>query len=211
MEYDIPDLLRRMMTAINGGQVELARRLSIKGEKKVAQSDVSRWLSGSEPKGRNFQRIIALARELGVTTDVRSEDVAASLESGRTQPRTVPIKGYVGASSEAFYYRLADEDFEPVAAPEGAQRDTVALEIRGKSAGIFFEGWLVFYNDVRSPVTEDLIGKPCVVGLADDRVLLKIIQRDGHGGYQLRSNRDDPPIENVEIEWAARVINMRPR
>jgi hypothetical protein len=72
--------------------------------------------------------------------------------------------------------------------------------------------WLVFYDDVRSPVTDDLVGWPCVVGLTDDRILVKKIIRNRRGGYDLLSNSvSDDPIEDAKIEWAALVKFMRPK
>lgn len=208
MEHDIPEMLKKMMEAMGGGQVELAKRLG----GKISQPDVSRWLGGAEPKGGNYQRIISLARELGVLKDdVSSEDVAANLDN--PTERKVKLKGYVGAGSKAHYYAVADEDFTEVPAPAGASDQTVALEIRGKSWGPAMDSWLVFYDDVRSPVTPDQIGYPCVVGLADDRILLKLIRSNGRGGFDLypNSNNADEVIRNAKIEWAAKVIGMRPR
>lgn len=142
--------------------------------------------------------------------DMRSEDVAESLDKTKAMP--VKVKGYVGASSEAIYYRLSDEDFEEVEAPEGSSDQTVAVEIKGKSFGPLMNTWLVFYDDVRSPVTPDLLNQVCVVGLADDRILIKEIRRNGRGGYRLMSNSStDEPIEDAQIEWAAKVKAMRPR
>jgi hypothetical protein len=147
---------------------------------------------------------------LGEEQDVSSEDVAASLDK---QPGpTIKIKGYVGAGAEAHFYALADEDFEEVPAPRGSNDRTIALQIRGKSWGPAMDSWLVFYDDVRSPITPDMIGVPCVVGLADDRILLKVIRNDGRGGYDLHPNSTtDDIIKDAEIEWAAKVIGMRPR
>lgn len=142
--------------------------------------------------------------------DFRSEDVASIL----TEPprkRTVKLKGYVGAGSEAHFYALSDEDFEEVEAPLTASDQTIAVEIKGTSFGPLMDSWIVYYDDVRSPITEDLIGKICVVGLADDRILIKKIVRDGRGGYNLLSNSTEEPILDVEIEWAARVTDMKPR
>jgi hypothetical protein len=207
MEHDIPELLRSMMAAMDGGQVELARRLG----GKISQPDVSRWMGGAEPKGKNFQRIMALAQELGVLkADLSSEDVAASLDKPAEQQ--VKLKGYVGAGSKAHFYAIADEDFTEVPAPAGASDKTIALEIRGKSWGPAMDSWLVFYDDVRSPITDDLIGHPCVVGLADDRILLKLVKSNGRGGFNLHSNSNtEEIISNAKIEWAAKVIGMRPR
>lgn len=209
-EHHVPTLLRKMMDALPGNQTQLAERLSERGKNglKVVQPQVSRWLKGQDPERHNYDRIVAVARALRVIDDVRSEDVAASLPEETR--RTVKLKGYVGASGEAFYYRLADEDLDEVWAPTGASDQAVAVEVRGKSLGPALESWLVFYDDVRSPITEDMLNQLCVVGLADDRLLVKRLERKG-GGIVLVSNNGEPDISGVEIEWAAKVTSMRPR
>lgn len=154
-----------------------------------------------------------LLREVGPETtdaDVRSEDVADSL--GPEQKRMVKVKGYVGAGGRAHYYAVDPGDLGEI---EGTNRDTdntVAVVIIGSSLGKFFEGWHVLYDDVRSPVTDDLIGELCVVGLADDRILIKKIQRAGKGRFDLISNAEnEPPIRGVKLEWAALVTDLRRR
>jgi hypothetical protein len=206
MQVHIPTLLKKMMEIVPGGQVGLSKRLG----KKYTQPQVSRWLAGQEPLKSAYERILVVARELGVLNDVRSEDVAAMLESA--PGRMVKIKGYVGAGAQAHYYALSDEEYEEVEPPAGASDQTVAVEIKGKSFGPLLDSWLVFYDDVRSPVTDDLLGRVCVVGLADDRILIKEIKRERDGSYSLLSNTNsDEPIRNAEIEWAAKVTNIRPR
>lgn len=142
--------------------------------------------------------------------DLRSEDVAAGLFSPPLR-KTVKLKGYVGAGSEAHFYKVADEDFEEVPAPRNVTDKTVAVQIRGKSWGPVMDTWLVFYDDVRSPVDPSMYGKPCIVGLSDDRILLKKIVKKPNGLFRLESNSDEPPIEDAEIEWAALVTSMEPR
>lgn len=207
MAHDIPTVLRKMMEVIPGKQTGLAARLSTR-KLKVVQPQISRWLKGQEPERQNYDRIVEVASEIGVLGDVRSEDVAAAMPN--TPSRTVKLKGYVGASGEAFYYRLADEDLEEVPAPENVNDQTVAVEVRGKSLGAAFESWLVYYDDVRSPITADLHNHLCVVGLADDRLLVKRLERR-RGKFVLISNNGEPDIEDAEIEWAAKVTSMRPR
>lgn len=210
MAHDVPDLLRKMMDALPGNQTQLAARLSTR-KLKVPQPQVSRWLRGQEPERIPYDRIVEVAYELGVLRDVRSEDVAHELPDADESPK-VQIKGYVGAGGETHFYRLADEDYEEVPAPAGATERTVAVEIKGQSWGPLMNTWLVFYDDVRSPVTEDLFGHPCVVGLADDRILIKVIRPNGNGNYRLVSNNpNEPDIEDAEVEWAAKVTSMRPR
>lgn len=129
---------------------------------------------------------------------------------GRDTRQAVPLVGYVGAGAEAHFYATADDPREMIDAPDGATENTVAVEIHGESLGPLFDRWIVFYDEVRSPVTPDLIGRLCVVGLIDDRVLVKKIQRSRGGSYILLSNTEAPMVD-VEIAWAAKVLNMVPR
>lgn len=209
MQHDIPQLLRALMEVIPGKQKGLAKRLG----RKVSQPQVSRWLKGSEPEVPNYERVVSLATELGIITDMRSEDVAVGLPEPRS-PKMVRLKGYVGAGSQAHYYALADQDLEEVEAPPGASDKTVAVEIKGSSMGKALESWLVFYHDVRTPVSPEQINQLCVVGLADDRILIKRIERrkNGKRGFDLISNNpEEPTIEDAQIEWSALVTDLRRR
>lgn len=126
-------------------------------------------------------------------------------------PAEVPLVGYVGAGAAAHFYAEAQGPFETVTAPENATPDTVAVEIRGESLGALFNTWLVFYDEVRSPVTPDMLGKLCIVGLPDDRVLVKQIKRSKTPGlFHLLSNTEEA-ILDVEVLWAAKVKSMEPR
>lgn len=206
MDIDIPALLSKMMEVVPGKQTGLANRL---GEG-ISQPQVSRWLKGSVPEVPNYERIIAVAEELGVLSDVRSEDIAEAIDRG---PRkTVIVKGYVGAGGETHIYNVASAgELDTIEASDRDTDQTVALRIIGTSLGAFFNRWYVLYDDVRSPVTDDLIGKLCVVGLSDDRVLIKKIARHGRTKrFDLFSNAEgEPAIKNVSIEWAAKVNDLR--
>lgn len=125
--------------------------------------------------------------------------------------RTVPLVGYVGAGAEASYFAAGHGELGEVPAPDDATPETVAVEVRGESLGALFDQWLVYYDEVRSPITQDLIGRLCVVGLPDDRVLIKQVKRSKvQGLYHLLSNTEGP-ILDVEITWAAKVKSMVPR
>jgi len=207
MIVDIPAILKALLgeKPNNISQTELAKLIG----GKASQPYVTRWLSGTMPDGEYYERIIHLARQRGIIEHIESDELAASLDPRPV--RKVKIKGYVGAGSRAHYYALADEEFEEVEAPVAATDKTVAVEIRGKSLGPLLNSWLVFYDDVRSPITDDLIGHLCVVGLSDDRILVKQIVRNKRGGFDLISNTDEDPITGVMIEWAAKVKDLRPR
>ena len=123
----------------------------------------------------------------------------------------VPVAGYVGAGAETHFYAVAQGGLDEIDAPDGSTPDTVAVEIRGGSLGTFFDRWLVFYDDVRRPVTPDLVGKICVVGLDDGRVLIKKLQRSRSPGLFNLASQTEAPILDVAVEWAASVKGLKPR
>ena len=124
---------------------------------------------------------------------------------------SVPVAGYVGAGSEAHFYSAMQGPLDEAPAPEDATPQTVAVEVRGESLGPFFSGWLVFFDDVRSPVTDDLLGRLCVVGLADDRVLVKKLLRGrAADSFELHGQFGEP-ILDARVSWAAPVKSVTPR
>lgn len=207
-EMDYPRVLKSIMSAGAMNQAALAKRL------RVTQPTISRWMKGEqEPKGVQHQRIEAEAIRLRVEGFISAQEGGAVDFDDDETTATVPVKGYVSAGALAHYLPLNDDELDRVEAVPGATENTVALEIRGDSLGELFDRWLVFFDDVRSPVTSDLIGKLCVCWLDDGRVLVKKVKRQRDGLFALYSNyeKQDPPIENIRLEGAARVKAMVPR
>lgn len=168
-----------------------------------AQTTISSWERGrTEPTREDVERV-------ATALDVPLEQLE---QAGRArQVETVPVVGYVGAGAEAHFYDVGQQELDRVTAPEGATESTVGVEVRGVSLGPLFEHWLVYYDEVRRPVTDDLIGRLCVVGLPDGRVLVKRLRRSRAPGlYHLESNTE-PTMPDEEVVWAARVRNMTPR
>lgn len=161
------------------------------------------WLAmGSGPAPQSA----ALARARRAEDDDGAEKEDAP--SGRLS--FVRVVGYAGAGAKAHFYSVDEQDLDEVPAPSGATERTRAIEIRGDSLGTAFNRWLAFYDDVKRPVTDDLIGRLCIVRLADGNTLIKTVRATKTPGrYRLTS--DEPPIENVEIEWAARVKMISPK
>ncbi len=134
-------------------------------------------------------------------------------EGRRDQVDQVPIVGLAGASVEGgVAYSETDGELGMADRPTNGSDKTVALEVRGDSLrGIAEDGWLIFYDEVRSPPTEDLIGLPCVVGLEDGRVLVKYLRPTGDPHvFHLLSTNAEPLFDQI-VAWAARVIDIRPR
>ncbi len=123
---------------------------------------------------------------------------------------SVPVAGYVGAGTEMHFYAESQGALDEAPAPEDATPQTVAAEVRGQSLGPLFNGWRVYFDDRREPVTDDLIGRLCVVGLADGRVLVKQVLRGrADGRFELHGQFGDPVLD-ADVLWAARVKNMMP-
>lgn len=183
-------------------QTKLAERVN------QAQTTLSSWeRNRTEPTREDVQRIAA---ELEVPVAALELDGSAA-----DAPDSVAVMGYVGAGSIATLYAEGQGPFDYVAAPRDSTKETVALEIRGASLGAAFDDGLVFYDDVRSPVTPDLHGRLCVVALAGEeqgRVLVKILRPAAEGRFHLLSNAaEEPPLRDREVLWAARVKEVRPR
>lgn len=195
----------------------LAKRLAAAREAKhLSQSDLARLVglkpqaiqaieAGKVEKPRN---ILAIAKAVGV-----EPGALLTGDENYSLPReVVPLVGYVRAGATAAFYAPATDPLDWVDPIPGMTKDTVAVQIQGDSLGSIFDTWLVYYDEVRSPVTPDLIGKLCVVGLMDDRVVVKKIKKSKTPGlYNLLSNTGQEDIEDVEIIWAAKVKQMGPR
>ena len=205
------DFARQFLIMGIGDRIAEARKLkgwsqgTLGQEVGAVQTTVSSWERGrTEPTREDVQRI---AQALGVSL----ADLELSGRRSRPALLTVPLVGYVGAGSEAHFYNSGDDGLGEVDAPPGASAQTRAAEIRGESLGPLFEHWLVFYDDVRTPVTSDLIGRLCIVGLPSGKVLVKKLQRSRTPDlFHLLSNSEAPMLDQ-EVAWAARVTTMTPR
>ncbi len=194
--YMIEQWARSAIDQSNLSQAEIARRMTDALGRSIDRAAVNKMHKGT----RNLaaDEMLALARIVGVNIP---EGVG---------PATVPLIGYVAAGAVAHFFDDQGE-FDQVEAPPGANNDTRAVEIRGDSLGSIFDRWLVFYDERRSPITSDLIGKLCVVGLEDGRTMIKRIRRSKTDGlFHLESNVE-ATITDVAIQWAAKVKNMVPR
>jgi transcriptional regulator with XRE-family HTH domain len=167
----------------------------------ISVSQLSRIERGE--REARFAEVQKIAERLGLGV--------ADLVDGADEGDTVPVVGYVGAGAEMSFFAEGQGEIDRVKAPEGSTKKTVATIIRGTSLGELFDRWLVYYDQIRTPPTSDMIGTLCVVGLADGRTLVKKLQRGQmEDTYTLISNTE-PPIYDAEVDWAARVNQMSPR
>lgn len=162
----------------------------------LSTSYVSRLERGE--RNLSVKTMAAFAQALGVTP---SELLAVA------PARMIPVVGYVGAGQEV--YAIDDhakgDGIEEVECPwDDLAHSTVAVRVRGDSmVPAYFNGDLIFYERQDTDLT-NLLGKECVVALADGRKFIKQLRRTPSGQWYLHSHNADP-ILGVEIEWAARV------
>lgn len=192
-DMKVEEWLRKILKKHGVKQAELARQLSEATGRDIDRSIVNKMLSGK--RRVEAGELAAIERIIGVSF-------------GKNEP-TVPLVGYVGAGAETHLFAEGQGPFDMIQAPDGSTEKTVAAEVRGVSLGPAFDGWYIFYNEVRDPPTPDLIGRLCIVGLRDGRVLVKIL-RAGHlkDRYTLESNTGELPIYDADVVWAERVRQM---
>jgi len=169
----------------------------------VTQPIISRWRDGSEPKTTHRDKLLRLARDRGILPE---EEFPSRLG--------VPVVGYVGAGGTIDFSEGQGPFGEARLPPKGARKQTVAVRVRGNSmAPMLEDGWTVYYDDRHERPTADMIGKTCVVGLTDGRVLVKRLHRgkDGSRYILLSLSPSEPPITDAEIAWAARLSFIEPK
>jgi SOS-response transcriptional repressor LexA len=155
----------------------------------------------------SIDAFIALASVLNRTVGqlIGDEEVERS--------RPVEIVGIAGAGPDgAVVFSNERGNLGEAPVPHDATEDTVAIEVRGDSMrGIAENGWLVYFDEQRTPPTEDLIGEICVVGLSDGRVLIKKLLRGRKKKHFDLESAAAPLIQDARVEWAARVTSILPR
>jgi DNA-binding XRE family transcriptional regulator len=124
----------------------------------------------------------------------------------------VPVICYIGAGAEV--HPIDDHPqgrgLEQVDPPQGVS-DCVAAIIRGESMHPMRDGWLVFWSKTQQGVPEECLGKLCVVQVRDGPMLLKELYRGSRPGHYRLESWNAPPREDVQVEWAAKVTDIRQR
>lgn len=132
---------------------------------------------------------------------------APDQDEGDWVPPAARLAGYVGAGPDAHYVEAGD--LGEVDIPNLSR--AVAVEIRGTSLGRYWSGSKVFYDRIEQNNPDNLIGQLCVVQLVDGRKLVKWLQRGSKRKRYHLVSETEPPIFDVQIEWAAPVKSVVPR
>jgi hypothetical protein len=117
--------------------------------------------------------------------------------------------GKVGAGAEIVRFQEGTvlEGIEP---PPGVNQCNAAV-IVGDSQYPLQDGWIVFYGPEFQGIGEECVGKMSIVQVLDGPILLKTLVRGRRKGLWRLESWNAPPREDVRVEWAAKVIDIRPR
>lgn len=176
-----------------------------------AMGDVSRFTySQHENATRGIPRDAAIryARFFGV-----SVEWLLTGKQSKQNIRRVPVIAYIGAGSEVFPMddHAQGTGLELVDPPTGLAQDCVAAIIRGHSMHPLKAGWLVFWAKDQDGVPEDCLGALCIVQVRNGPTLVKDLRRGSKPGLYTLESWNAPPREDVDVEWASRIIDIRPR
>lgn len=119
----------------------------------------------------------------------------------------IPVMGHVGAGAEVF---PADDQghgaaLDEIDLPWPAGPNAVAVIVRGASMHpAYRDGDIIIYEDVHTDPTT-LIGRECIVRLADGRMFVKELAPGSRPGHFTLLSWNAPPIHDAPVLWAAPV------
>lgn len=201
MNKPLAQKIRAIRKTLGLNQTEFGERLG------VNQSTVVRWEKGAVPAGDLLQGIATMANT-SVERLMGTDSLAA------TPDGMLPVVGYVGAGAAVMPFDdyAAGDGMDHIERPSFVQGRAVAVEVRGDSLlPVAEDGWRLIYTGEQTMMEEQVLNRLCVVKLLDGRMLVKrIIRGSQPQRYHLLST-NAPIIEDVEVEWAARVTAIIPR
>ena len=128
---------------------------------------------------------------------------------------TVPVVGQIGAGAELFLYddHPQGQGLEEALAPLSVEGDNFgAVRIKGDSMRPLKDGWLLFFRRDQRGISAECRNQLCIVKIADDGPMMvkELRWTKTPGRYNLLIWNADP-IEDVALDWAAKVMDIRPR
>lgn len=152
----------------------------------------------------SYKKAEAFAKAFGVRPDWLYAGTGAMREPVE---RLVPVIGRVGANvTRGLLLASGDQSHEWVPAPPGGSARAAAVLVQGESMpDVAEDGALLYFEDQRTPPTEDMIGKVVIVETDDDEVLVKRLQRGSRKGLYNLESIVGGTLKDVRVRWAARI------
>jgi hypothetical protein len=125
----------------------------------------------------------------------------------------IPIVGNVGlgGSVKLFGNMPERQEAEMVPSAEGDE-PMEALRVLGDSMmPLLRNGWLLYFHPEGEGVPDECFGRLCVARIADHGPIhVKDVIRGNRKNIFLLNSVTSAPMDDVRLEWAARVISIRP-
>ena len=185
----------------------------------ISPQQISRLERGERRINQDTLEILARALQC------RPEEIIA-------KPSLTPVVGLVGAGNGIIpiddlpKYKLEPERFahaaekggdfkargpdpadpyEYVPSPPDAKPTTVALRVQGDSMlPMVKNGWLIYYS-AHEQNPDDLIGEVCVCALESGERMVKTLRKGSKFGHYTLESWNASPIEDVRLEWVAKI------
>lgn len=124
---------------------------------------------------------------------------------GKAQGRTLDVSGTVGAGAQVHLSDGPTSPFDHIEVPFDIGSDATAVEVRGDSMWpAIQEGEVLIYERIRhDPIP--LVGRKVVACLADGRMFVKLLGKRNKDGLWTLLSFNGPPMEDVELLWAAEI------
>ena len=194
----IDEKLSFIMKATGWRQNDLAERLS------VAQASVSRWFSGSDPRGEQRDKINEIYNEITGNTGV----------TGNTQIPSksyVPLMGYIGAGAKIKpdMGQMPADGFGVIEVPFQMPADMMAFRVRGDGMlPVYQDGNVIFVYKYQKKPLEEFYGENAVVCTDSGERFIKTITRGADGANLVSWNAK--VIENVKVNWIGEIFAVFP-
>ena len=182
----------------------------------ISREAVSQW--ESEDTRPRSAKLSELARFLGVHLAWLMDGFGpmsgkASISS--SSRATVTVVGQIGAGAVMFPYddHSLEQGLDEVPAPMSLEGDDyVAVRIKGDAMRPMKEGWLMFFRKTDSGVPDECRDQLCVVKIANDGPMMVKELRWTKTPYRYNLlSWNAEPIEDVALDWAAKVMDIRPQ
>jgi repressor LexA len=129
----------------------------------------------------------------------------------------VPIVGKIGAGGSVIFLAIQDDEQldieETVPRPPGVSGKLIALMVEGSSMLPKYRDGDIIYvqRNHWEGVLEADIGDDCAVRLVTGETYIKQLVRGSEPGRFTLRSLNAPDMENVEVQWATRVLFIMPR
>jgi len=193
--------LKEIREALDWTQHELAEKIG------TSYQNVSHWENGTRNIAQRY--LLAISEVTG-----RSVDEILGLD--QSQMPKVQLMGYVGAGAEVFPHDdyMKGDGLEKLEMPISGRinipaKEILAVRVKGESMmPVIQDGWVIYFHAVNC--MEKCLRKLCVIKIKNGACYVKEMRRGTKPGHYMLLSYNAAPMEDVQIEWAYRILSIEP-